>query len=120
MTITSHFLTTLRLIRNKLRNKIDELVLFKKSRWASFAFCLLIFIYRMVSLNGFYAVAYLMGFYIIQKVILFVTPSGIPSIQDEEEESVDVIYDIPEHKIVTEKDEDSKPVIRKLGEFSLW
>ena len=120
MTNTSHCLTTLRLLRNKLRNKVDELVLFKKARWASFALCVLLFVYRMVALNGFYAMAYLMGFYIIQKVILFVTPSGIPSIQDEEDESVDVIYDIPEHKVVAEKDEDSKPIVRRLGEFSLW
>ncbi len=108
-----------RILRNYFRNRIDSYVIFKKERWAFYAGVLLFFIGRMLWTQGFFAICYLYGFYVLQNVILFITPSGLPSIQ-EEEENEDVIYDIPENATLEKNEDSSKPVIRKLGEFNLW
>ena len=105
--------------RNFVRRKIDRFVLYPLSRWASLFVLLFLFFTRVFLLQGFFAVAYLLGFYYLQNLILFMTPNTIPTIQEEENEGE--IYDIPEGGPSVERSEDSsKPVIRKLGEFTLW
>ena len=108
----------LRILRNFFRKHIDSLVIHKSRRWTAFAAVLGLFLFRMVYHQGYFAVCYILGFYILQNVILFLTPSSLPSIQDEEENE-EHVYDIPDTQL--EKSEDSsKPIIRKLGEFNLW
>ena len=108
----------LRIFRNFFQKRIDALVIHKRNRWIAFAVAILLFLARMLYLQGYFAVCYILGFYILQNVILFLTPSSLPSIQDEEEDE-EHVYEIPDSQL--EKSEDSsKPVVRKLGEFNLW
>ncbi len=83
-----------------------------------YSFFILFFVLRMVITDGYFAVAYLLGFYIVQNVILFLTPLGLPSIEEEDED--EEVFDIPENITLEKNDDESKPVIRKLGEFVLW
>ena len=69
-------------------------------------------------MEKFYAVCYLYSFFILQNIILYMTPSGIPSISEEDEQ--EIIYDIPEIVKVDHGNDPSKPVIRRIGEFKLW
>ena len=108
----------MRIIRNFFEGRIDRLIIYKSQRWAFFFAFLLLFVFRMIYLQAYFAVGYVFGFYTIQKIILYFTPSTLPSITDEEENEEEV-FDIP--NVVLDKNEDSsKPIVRKLGEFKLW
>ena len=111
--------TSLLILRNYLRARIDRTVIHKKERWLSFAAVIGLFAFRMVWVQGYFAIAYLYGFFVLQNIILFLTPSGLPTIQ-EEEENEQTVYDIPENVTFERNEDASKPVIRKLGEFNLW
>jgi hypothetical protein len=111
--------TRARILRNYLRGRIDQYVIYKKERWIFYAAIISAFIFRMIWTEGYFAICYLYGFFILQNLVLFLTPSGLPSIQDEDENQ-DTIYDIPENVTLEKNEDSSKPVIRKLGEFNLW
>ncbi len=115
----SNLSTRVRILRNFIRGRIDQYVIYKKERWVVFAIILCAFLLRMFWTEGYFAICYLYGFFIIQNLILFLTPSGLPSIQDEDENQ-ETIYDIPENMTLEKNEDASKPVIRKLGEFNLW
>ena len=51
-------------------------------------------------------------------MLLFLTPLGLPTIEEEEEDNE--IFDIPETIQISKNDDESKPIIRKLNEFHLW
>ena len=108
----------MRIITGFFQKKIDRLIVYKTQRWVMLLVVLLVFLMRMIILEAFFAVAYILGFYIMQNVILYFTPSSLPSIQDEEEADEE-IYEIPE-KMLEKSEDSSKPIIRKLGEFRLW
>lgn len=110
---------SVRVFGNKLRHAIDKLAVHRRMRWGAFALVFTAFSYRMVSLDGYYAAMYLLGFYIIQNLIQYITPSELPTIQEEEEMGA-AVYDIPESVTVNRSDDNSKPILRKLGEFKLW
>lgn len=82
-------------MKSYLSKNIDKTIIFKKERWAAFVIFLIIFIARMVLLEGYYAIAYILGFNYLQCVIYYLTPLGIPSSLDEEENG-ETVYDIPE------------------------
>lgn len=65
-----------------VNRKIDNLIIHKDKRWYAYAGVLAFFILRMILLQGYFAIAYFLGFYTLQNVILYMTPSGIPSITD--------------------------------------
>ncbi len=73
----------------------------------------------MLILEGYYAIAYILGFNYLQSVIYYMTPMGLPSSLDEEENG-EIAYDIPESFGQQQRNDESKPIIRKLNEFHLW
>ena len=102
--------------KNFFRRRIDRLIIHPRARWGTACALFAFFVLRVLFLRGFYAAAYIFGFYVMQNVIMFLTPSGIPTIQDEE--NAEVAYEIPEH--CAPGGDGSKPVVRKMGEFMLW
>ena len=71
-------------------------------------------------LNGYFAVLYLYAFFAMHNVILYLTPSDLPTIQEEKEENATAMDLEAEPKQVTKTDDESKPIIRKINEFRLW
>ena len=108
----------LRILANFFRKRVDATVVHRGRRWAAFAAAVSLFLLRMLLLQGYFAVCYILAFYVLQNVILFLTPSALPSIQDEEE-AEEHVYEIPEDALERGGDGD-RPVVRKLGEFKLW
>lgn len=108
----------LKIIKNLFRRKLDQYILNKKERWAFFTFTLLLLFFRVYQTAGYYAILYILGFYYLNNIILFVTPSGLPTIQEEEEN--EDLYEIPDTIVLDKNEDTSKPVIRKIGEFNLW
>lgn len=98
-------------------NSLNKTILYKRQRWLFFYFALVVFLLRMLLLQGYYAIAYLLAFTYLQNLILYLTPQEIPTIDEEGEEDV---FDIPNSLSLSQNSEDSKPIIRKLSEFHLW
>jgi hypothetical protein len=111
-------LIQLKIFLNLFTRKLDQFILKKKERWIFFGLLILILFIRVIQTNGYFAMLYILGFYYLNNVILFVTPSGLPTIQEEEEN--EDLYDIPDTIILDKNEDASKPVIRKMGEFHLW
>lgn len=109
---------SLRLLGNKARHVVDSWAIHARRRWTIFALVFLAFLVRMVLLDGYYAAMYLLSFYIVQNVIQYLTPSELPTIQEEEESGV--VYDIPVAIAAGRTSDASKPMLRKMGEFKLW
>ena len=70
------------IISRFITRKIDGLIVYKDKRWLSYTAVVIIFLFRMIWTRGYYAIAYFLGFYTLQNVVLYMTPSGIPSITD--------------------------------------
>ena len=62
--------------------KIDGLIVHKTNRWYAYIAVIVFFLLRMIFKGGYYAIAYFLGFYTLQNAVLYMTPSGIPSITD--------------------------------------
>ena len=118
----SHFnpLFKLRMIKNYFQARIDRLVLYPQHRWIAFTILVMALFLRSFAKNGYYAIIYLFFFFVLQRLVLFVTPAGVPSISEEEDENEEIIYELPEHYKVETSDDPSKPVVRRMGEFRLW
>lgn len=65
-----------------INRKIDGLIVYRKERWIAYACVVVSFFFRMIWKFGYFAIAYFLGFYTLQNIILYMTPSGIPSITD--------------------------------------
>ena len=51
-----------RLIRQYVTKSIEKTIIFKRERWAALVMVLLTFIIRMLLTEGYYAIAYILGF----------------------------------------------------------
>jgi hypothetical protein len=68
------------------RNKIDRFIIYFRERWAVTCLLGLIYLVRVLVTGGFYVVSYVLGLYILHAFIKFISPVGIPDVEDEEEE----------------------------------
>ena len=100
----------------------DRVVLRTKERWLFTCFLTICFFFRVITKPGFFAIAYLLGFHVQKNAILFVTPQGIPSIgEEDEEEDFYEQSEIPTWENTNSgEDEDAKPIMRKVTEFKFW
>ena len=79
------------IISRFVNRKIDGLIVHRDRRWQLYVAVIVIFFLRMILVQGYFAIAYFLGFYTLQNVVLYMTPSGIPSITDVRLISLDVI-----------------------------
>ena len=70
------------ILKRFVNRKVDGLIVYKERRWQLYFAIVLVFLMRMIYYQGYYAIAYFLGFYTVQNAILYMTPSGIPSITD--------------------------------------
>ncbi|CAG9319543.1 unnamed protein product [Blepharisma stoltei] len=82
----------------------------KGKRWLIAAIFLLIFLYRIICLEGFYLVACLSAMYLLGISLSFITPI-MSNLEYQEQDNPA----LPSSEI-----NEFKPFIRKLEEFSLW
>ena len=70
------------------RNKIDRYIIYKRERWAFSGALLLLYLIRVLANGGFYVISYVLGLYMLHALVKFVTPLGLPDIEEEEEEKI--------------------------------
>lgn len=76
-------------------------------RWAALGFFAFLFLFRMFYLGKYYAVGYIAGLYILQCFVLFISPKMDPGLYGKD-------------VLPTATDDDYKPFVRKLPEFTFW
>lgn len=92
---------------------LDQSSIYVQQRWGLFAFLTLLFMYRIIHLQGFYIIAYGLGLFELNLLIGFLTPLN------ENELVEDSI--IPIHNNRNKNDSDEfKPFMRRLPEFQFW
>jgi len=97
------------------RNKIDRYIIFKTERWIFTALLSVLYLLRVLISGGFYVISYVLGLYILHAFVRFVTPLGLPDIEEDEEEKMG-----EELPIFGQTPGDSKPLIRSVSEFKFW
>ena len=97
--------------KTELSMKMESMILKTKPytlyRWLFFAFLFITFLARMIIFKKYYAIAYIAGLYLVNSFILFLSPKLDP---DEYGETLPSRLTNNEYK----------PFIRKLPEFSFW
>lgn len=88
---------------------LDQSGVYVRTRWGIFAFLTFLFMYRIITLQGFYIVVYALGIFELNLFIGFLTPLN------EHELQADII---PSHN--NKDGEDHKPFFRRLPEFQFW
>lgn len=89
---------------------LDKLTPYHLIRWVMNLFLTTLFMYRVVVLQGFYIIAYVLGIFLLNQFILFLTPVVIEDLEDEEDEP----------HLPTKSDEEFRPFMRRLPEFKFW
>ncbi len=65
---------------------LDKLTPYGLVRWFFNAFLLCFFMYRVVTLQGFYIIAYILGIFLLNQFILFLTPVVVDDLDMDEED----------------------------------
>ena len=64
---------------------MDRYIIYKKRRWLLSAIIALIYIFRIINIGGFYVISYVLGLFILHSLVQYVTPKGLPDIDDDPE-----------------------------------
>ena len=65
---------------------MDKYMIFKKRRWVFSGIIALIYISRIINVGGFYVISYVLGLFILHSLVQFVTPKGLPDIDEDDTE----------------------------------
>ncbi|XP_043712604.1 protein RER1A-like [Telopea speciosissima] len=79
-------------------------------RWIAFAFIVVIYVIRVLFIQGFYIVSYGLGIYILNLLIAFLSPQVDPEIEE--------LTDGP--GLPTRGSDEFRPFVRRLPEFKFW
>ena len=86
---------------------LDRIIPFMWPRWAFFAFMLVFFVYRVFYTDGFFIVAYGLAIYLLNLLLVFLTPAAN---FDDGEDSLEF----------SNVADDFRPFVRQLPEFKVW
>ncbi|RIB15016.1 RER1 protein [Gigaspora rosea] len=104
------------ILERKYQKFLDEVTPYVIYRWISTAILTLLFMIRIISLQGFYIVTYALGIYLLNLFLAFLQPKFDPSLEmDIAESEVEEGPSLP-----TKADEEFRPFIRRLPEFKFW
>ncbi|KAL1915808.1 uncharacterized protein VTP21DRAFT_6196 [Calcarisporiella thermophila] len=95
---------------------LDRITPFTYNRWITTAFLLSLFFLRIILVQGWYIVAYVLGIYLLNLLIAFLSPKFDPAL----EEMVNGEEEGDGMQLPTRADEEMRPFIRRLPEFKFW
>ncbi|CAF0879256.1 unnamed protein product [Rotaria sp. Silwood1] len=92
---------------------LDRITPFTTFRWLFNLFLLIIFFLRIILAQGYYIIAYGLGIFLLNQLILFLTPKLDPS-------PVNIDDDDNVPNLPTKSTDEFRPFIRRLPEFKFW
>ena len=96
-----------RLAWQRYRKVVDDLGPYVWQRWAALGVFALLYFWRIAAVHGFYLITYALGIFLLNRVLLFLSPK----IDPQEEQSLPLSNSL---------DEDFRPFIRALPEKTFW
>jgi hypothetical protein len=97
---------------NFIQRILDQITPYHIFRWLLCLFILVYFMYRVVVLQGFYIVAYVLGIFLLNQFILFLTPVVVDDMDEDDDDG--------QSHLPTKSDEEFRPFMRRLPEFKFW
>ncbi|KAF2672615.1 RER1 protein [Microthyrium microscopicum] len=94
---------------------LDKSVPHIPQRWIGTAVTFLLFIIRIVWVQGWYIVAYTLGIYLLNIFLAFITPKFDPSLEEDQD-----MEDGTKGGLPTKQDDEFRPFVRRLPEFKFW
>ena len=91
----------------RYRKVVDDLGPYVWQRWAGLGVLALVFFWRVAAVRGFYLITYALGIFMLNRVLLFLSPK----IDPEESQALPLSNSL---------DEDFRPFIRALPEKTFW
>jgi len=97
-------------IQQKWQRFLDESAIWYKLRWSAFFVLLCIYAYRVYTLKGFYIVSYAVGIFLLNRFIGFLSPA----------QNLDLVSGDNESLLPLSNNEEFRPFLRRVPEFSFW
>ncbi|VDO18914.1 unnamed protein product [Heligmosomoides polygyrus] len=94
----------------KYQYYLDKLTPQTAVRWTMAVVAIFTFAARILYLQGFYIVAYAVGIYYLNLLLLFLTPSIDPALEDDDDGPV----------LPSKTNDEFRPFMRRLPEFKCW
>ncbi len=94
---------------------LDRITPYVIIRWLFNLFLLICIFLRIIFLQGFYIIAYVLGIFLLNQFILFLTPKQDPSLSNLDEDDDDGTPGLP-----TKSTDEFRPFVRRLPEFKFW
>eukprot|EP01015_Nassula_variabilis_P025689 TRINITY_DN503_c0_g1_i4.p2 TRINITY_DN503_c0_g1~~TRINITY_DN503_c0_g1_i4.p2 ORF type:complete len:191 (+),score=1.09 TRINITY_DN503_c0_g1_i4:120-692(+) len=104
-------------VSRKVRTRTEQYILFPTQRWVITAALFLIYILRIYAVGGYYVISYILGLYVLHLIVQFLTPKGIPDLEDEDDEEN---MQLPIHQTQENESSEPKPLTRTVSEFHFW
>lgn len=98
----------------RVQRILDKVTPFHMARWVTCLLLLVLFMYRVVALQGFYIVAYVLGIFLLNQFILFLTPVVVDDMDMDDDDGEGLSH------LPTRSDEEFRPFMRRLPEFKFW
>jgi len=92
---------------------LDSLTPFVSIRWGIAIASILIFLWRIYLIQGFYIVTYALGIYYLNLFLAFLTPKIDPALDFDD-------YDEEGPTLPSKTNEEFRPFMRRLPEFKFW
>ncbi|CAF1386751.1 unnamed protein product [Adineta ricciae] len=90
---------------------LDRVTPYVVARWLTNLCLLIVFVVRIISIHGFYIIAYCLGIFLLNQFLLFLTPKQDPSFADDDDHAP---------SLPTRSNEEFRPFMRRLPEFKFW
>ncbi|VBB30260.1 unnamed protein product [Acanthocheilonema viteae] len=108
--IVSRFFSSLAV---KYQYYLDKLTPYSSIRWGIAIAFIILFLWRIVELQGFYIVTYALGIYYLNLFLAFLTPKIDPALDFESEDEDGPV-------LPSKGSEEFRPFMRRLPEFKFW
>lgn len=100
-------------LSQRLQKFLDDITPFRTPRWIGAGALVVLFMIRIIMLQGWYIITYALGIYHLNLFIAFLTPKIDPAMEEFEDDSGGP-------SLPTRANEEFRPFIRRLPEFKFW
>lgn len=101
-------------LERSIQYYLDRVTPYILPRWFFNIFLLILFSIQILYQQGFYIIAYGLGIFLLNQLILFLTPKEDVTVSNEQ------IDDDSGLRLPTRSSDDFRPFIRRLPEFKFW
>ncbi|OLY85538.1 Protein RER1 [Smittium mucronatum] len=108
-------------LSSRYQATLDRLVPYTVTRWIMTTILLILFMLRIIFVQGWYIIAYALGIYLLNMFLAFLSPKFDPEFNELMDQETGNEDDSNGPGLLpTKKDDEFRPFIRRLPEFKFW